>query len=147
MACTGKYKEWQKPEKLILLTGWAQDGLTDKQIAERIGINVKTLYDWKNKYKTIDNALKQGKEVVDYAVQNTLLKAAREGDITACIYWLNNRQPDKWRNKAKVLKEIDQLLRDKLKLEISSVQNQNSNESDWEAVLKDIEKDLGKQNA
>ena len=72
----GKYKEWLEPDKLLLLEGWARDGLTDEQIAKNIGINVATLYGWKNKYDNINNALKKGKEVVDIEVENALLKRA-----------------------------------------------------------------------
>lgn len=72
----GKYQEWLEPDKLLLLEGWARDGLTDEQIAKNIGINVATLYGWKNKYDKINNALKKGKEVVDIEVENALLKKA-----------------------------------------------------------------------
>jgi transposase-like protein len=79
------------------LQGWAQDGLTDEQIAHNIGITTTTLYDWKNKFPDFAKALKKGKEVVDYAVQGALLKKALSGDTMAIMYWLNNRRPDKWR--------------------------------------------------
>ena len=32
-----KINEWLKKDKLILLEGWARDGLTDEQIAKNIG--------------------------------------------------------------------------------------------------------------
>ena len=96
----GKYKEWLAEEKLLLLEGWARDGLTDEQIAHNIGITAKTLYDWKNKHCAICNALKKGKEVVDYQVENALLAKALNGDTTAQIFWLKNRRPNKWRDKA-----------------------------------------------
>lgn len=128
MARTGKYQKWLEKDNLILLEGWARDGLVDEQIAHNIGINIATLYDWKNKYSEIDNALKKGKEVVDLEVENALLKRAlgytieekhvrkvtkngitteyvekttREipADTTAQIFWLKNRRPDKWRDK------------------------------------------------
>lgn len=38
----GKYQKWLEPESLILLEGWARDGLTDKQIAKNIGILANT---------------------------------------------------------------------------------------------------------
>lgn len=41
-----------------------------------MGINVATLYDWKNKYSEISEALKKGKEVIDIEVENALLKRA-----------------------------------------------------------------------
>lgn len=67
-----------------------------------MGINKATLYDWKNKYPDISDALKKGKEVVDIQVENALLKNALSGNITAQIFWLKNRRPDKWREKREV---------------------------------------------
>lgn len=121
----GKYEKWLEPDNLILLEGWARDGLTDDQIAHNMGIRRETLYDWKKKYPNISNALKKGKEVVDILVENALLKRALgfdveerkikilpdgtkeatmitkhvAGDVTAQIFWLKNRRPDKWRDK------------------------------------------------
>ena len=95
----GKYKEWLSEENLALLEGWARDGLTDEQIAHNVGITAKTLYEWKNKHRAICDALKKGKEVVDYQVENALLNKALNGDTTAQIFWLKNRRPDKWRDK------------------------------------------------
>jgi hypothetical protein len=72
----GKYQKWLEPESLILLEGWARDGLTDEQMANNIGINIATLYEWKKKYAEISEALKKGKEVVDTEVENALLQKA-----------------------------------------------------------------------
>lgn len=72
----GRYEEWLTNDGLLLLEGWKRNGLTDEQIAHNIGINVATLYTWKNKYSEIDKALKRGKEVVDLEVENALLKSA-----------------------------------------------------------------------
>ena len=71
-----KYQEWLEPNKLILLEGWARDGLTDEQIAEKMGIGTTTLYRWKDEYREIRESLKKGKEVVDRLVENDLLKKA-----------------------------------------------------------------------
>lgn len=97
----GKYEKWLEPENLILIDGWARDGLTDEQIAKNMGISYSTLKDWKNKYSAISAALKKGKEVVDYQVENALLLSALDGNTTAQIFWLKNRRPDKWRDKQK----------------------------------------------
>jgi hypothetical protein len=98
------------------------------------------LFNWKEAFLPILQALKKGKEFVDYEVENALLKSAlgfsatihkpvklkitqyndsgkkiKEEEyikmveeeifvppnVTAQIYWLNNRKPDKWRNKPK----------------------------------------------
>lgn len=72
----GKYEKWLKEENLLLLEGWARDGLTDEQIAKNMGISVKTLFNWKTSYLPILQALKKGKEVVDYEVENALLQKA-----------------------------------------------------------------------
>lgn len=123
----GKYKEWLDPEGLLKIEGWARDGLVDEQIAQNIGINPATLYDWKKKYPEISKALKKGKEVVDRQVENALLKRAlgykyeetktektNEGkkvtvtvkevvpDTTAQIFWLKNRKPEQWRDKQQI---------------------------------------------
>lgn len=97
----GKYEKWLKKENLILLEGWARDGLTEEQIAKNMGINVATLYRWKNEYCEICNALKKGKDVADYQVENALFETALEGNTTAQIFWLKNRRPDKWRDRQK----------------------------------------------
>lgn len=72
----GKYEYWLTPEGLLKLEAWARDGLIDEQIAENIGINTSTLYEWKKKYPEISESLKKGKEVVDIQVENALLKRA-----------------------------------------------------------------------
>lgn len=95
----GKVGYWLTEDGLTLLQGWARDGLTDEQIAQNCNINRQTLYDWKKKYPDISDTLKKGKEVVDYQVENALLKSALDGNITAQIFWLKNRKPDKWREK------------------------------------------------
>ncbi len=108
----GKYEKWLKKENLLLLEGWARDGLTDEQIAKNIGITVSTFYEWKKKYSEISESLKKGKEVVDYEVENALLSSALGGNTTAQIFWLKNRRPDKWRDKQK--EETDKTALDKL---------------------------------
>ena len=116
-----KINDWLENDKLILLEGWAKSGLTDEQIAKNIGINRTTLYDWKKKETNIADALKKGKEVVDFEVENALLKRAlgyeyeeetyENGiltkkvkkhvapDTTAQIFWLKNRKPNNWKDR------------------------------------------------
>jgi transposase-like protein len=120
----GKYQEWLEPEGLLLIEGWARDGLTDEQIAHNMGIGTSTLYKWKNEHMEIVEALKRGKEVIDRQVENALLKRAlgytyeevtfEEGietrrvvkevqpDTTAQIFWLKNRKPSEWRDKQSI---------------------------------------------
>lgn len=62
--------------KLTLVEGWARDGLNDEQIAKNLGIGIRTFYDYKKKYPQFSQSLKKGKEIVNYEVENTLLKKA-----------------------------------------------------------------------
>ena len=106
--------------KLKLVECWARDGLTDEQIANNLGIAYSTLREYRDKYSALSAALKKGKEIVDYEVENALLKRAlgyeyeevtyehgKEtkrvlkhvvGDTTAQIFWLKNRKPEEWKN-------------------------------------------------
>lgn len=72
----GKYEKWLTKENLLLIEGWARDGLTNEQIAKNMEINPDTLYTWIKKYPEISETLKKGKEVVDRQVENALLKRA-----------------------------------------------------------------------
>lgn len=136
----GKYAEWLEPDKLLIIEGWARDGLVDEQIAKNIGINPATLYVWKQKYPEFSDALKKGKEVVDREVENALLKRAlgyeytevkieeEFGDVTkktttvkqvvpdttAQIFWLKNRKPAEWRDKQniEISKPIDESVKE-----------------------------------
>lgn len=126
-----KYETHVKP-KLQLVEGWARDGLTDEQIAQNLGISKQTFYNYKSKYVDFFDSLKKGKEIVDYEVENALLKRALgykydevtieefdDGsvktktvtkevipDTTAQIFWLKNRRPDKWRDKQMIEADV-----------------------------------------
>ena len=120
-----KYEKWLEQEGLLLIEGWARDGLTDEQIAGNMGVSRSTLNEWKKKYPDIQDSLKKGKEIVDRQVENALLKRAlgyeyeeiKEKyefgelsertvtkkqvvpDTTAQIFWLKNRKSKDWRDK------------------------------------------------
>lgn len=121
----GKYQEWLEPDGLLLLRGWARDGLTDEQIAAKIGINPATLYKWADRFCEIGEAIKKGKAPVDIEVEDALLKRAKgydyeevitevygDGkkhvkkikkhmppDVGAIVFWLKNRKRNLWRDR------------------------------------------------
>lgn len=119
-----KYTYWLTEEGLLLIEGWARDGLTDKQISKNIGISESTLNDWKKKFPEFSESLKQSKEIADRQVENALHKTAlgfyyeedmvtNQGDVvrvkkyskpntTAQIFWLKNRKPANWRDKQEI---------------------------------------------
>ena len=67
---------WLTDDGLLLLECWPRDGMKLKDIAFNMGISSSKLSQWRNQYEEIYEALKSGKEVVDYRVENALLKAA-----------------------------------------------------------------------
>lgn len=75
-------KEWSEDYNLILIEGWARDGLSEKQIAHNIGISQGTLIRWKKEYPKILHALKKNKEVADRIVENSLFKRANGFEYT-----------------------------------------------------------------
>lgn len=101
-------------EKAILIEGWARDGLSQQQIADNLGIGLTTLKDYRKKSPTISTAIKKGREVSDYHVENALYKSAIEGNVTAMIFWLKNRKPNEWKDKKEPM-EIE-LMRKELSL-------------------------------
>ena len=88
-------KDWEKADKLILLRGWKRNGLTNKQIAENIGISERTFYLWMKKSKVISQTMLLGKQHAKFIVENALFEKARNGNTTAMIFWLKNN----WREK------------------------------------------------
>ena len=120
--------DWLEEDNLMLLECWARDGYTFEDIANRIGISYSGLRKWRKEYPEIDKALKAGREIIDYKVENALLKSAlgyktkevkvtttiRHGkvietikevtdkeqapNVSAAQCWLYNRLPKKWKN-------------------------------------------------
>jgi hypothetical protein len=76
-------------------------GLTDKQFSAVLGVAESTFNLWK-KDQEFSESLKACKEDADVHVVSSLYSQALLGNPTACIFWLKNRQPDKWRDKAEV---------------------------------------------
>lgn len=80
--CKGKYQQWLTDEGKVRLQGWARDGLSDEQLADKMGINVATLYRWKKEHCEICEALREGKEVADRRVENALYNSCFDRKIT-----------------------------------------------------------------
>lgn len=139
MARPGLYENWRTKDGLLTLEGWARDGLNDEQIAHNVGIRAGTLYEWKNRFPEIAEAIKKGKRPVDVQVENALYRSAlgfkqtvkkpiklrrKDGseyieygeeeiyiapNITAQIFWLKNRKRDKWCDKPEPIKKTEQI--------------------------------------
>ena len=133
-AKTGRKLKY-RPDWPLLAQGYARDGFTDAQIAEKLGMARSTFYLYLKQFSDFSDALKEGKKPVDIEIENLLLKRARGfeyeethaeyvpgdetdddpqpaarivkikkikklviPDITAQIFWLKNRMPEKYRD-------------------------------------------------
>ena len=76
MGRTGKYEYWLTDEGMAKIEEWGKNGLTDKEIAQNIGINPETLYSWKKKFPNFAKNLKDAKEDAIDQVENALYKSA-----------------------------------------------------------------------
>lgn len=123
-----KYKE----EYCIQAEKLCKKGFIDVEIADFFEVNVDTIYEWKKKHPKFSDALKDGKRHSDSKVEDSLYNRALgyefqevkeeleggtvtrttkttkqlAGDTTAQIFWLKNRQPERWRDKQEVSNTI-----------------------------------------
>ena len=111
----------EQARKLCLL------GATDKELADFFSVAIDTINEWKNVHSEFSASIKEGKDLADATVADRLFKRATgyqhhavkifndQGapmvvgytehyppDTTAAIFWLKNRQRDKWRDKQDV---------------------------------------------
>ena len=59
-------------DKLVVVEGWARNGLTEKQIAHNLGVAYSTFRVYKEKYPALSAVLKKGREVIDFEVEGAL---------------------------------------------------------------------------
>lgn len=116
-----------KPEFIEQARKLCRLGLTDKELAEFFEVAESTLNLWKLEHPGFSESLKGGKAIADAEVAEKLFQRATgyehpEDDIravngeivitptikhyppdtTAAIFWLKNRQPQKWRDKVEM---------------------------------------------
>ena len=91
--------DWGTVEKLQLLEEWSTQGLYIKDIAAKMGVSVSTVYDWMNKNPEIAAAIKKGRDKSIDMVENALFKSAISGNVTAMIFYLKNRAPERYKDR------------------------------------------------
>lgn len=116
-----------KPEYARQAAKMCELGATDDELADFFEVTRKTLCNWKSKHKEFLRALTLGKEASDARVVSSLYHRAmgyshdeerivtQDGkpeivtvtrhyppDTTAAIFWLKNRDPEKWREKQEI---------------------------------------------
>lgn len=79
-----------------------EQGHTLYQIAEIINVHVRTLQLWRADKPEFYQALKKAQNIADKIVEHSLFNNAVNGNVTAQIFWLKNRQPDLWRDKQSI---------------------------------------------
>jgi hypothetical protein len=77
----GKYEYWISPDGLLLIEGWARDGLSEEQIARNMGCAYSTFRAWRDKYPALSAVLKKGREVVVRELENALIKRAKGYEV------------------------------------------------------------------
>lgn len=104
-------------------------GATSADLADAFGVSTVSIYNWESWHPEFGEAVRLGKvEIFDprveralaeralgYSVDTEEIKVTKDGDVlripvrkhyppetTACIFWLKNRQPQKWRDVWKI---------------------------------------------
>lgn len=81
-----EYKKWLEPNNLTKLRSWARDGLTNEQIAKKIGVKRQTFQRWLSTYSDMSDALKKGKEIVDAEIEDSLISIMKKHTVTTTQY-------------------------------------------------------------
>lgn len=67
---------WLSNDGLEILRGCARSGMTDSDICGKYNINRGSFKKWKVKYQEISDALFKSRELLDYNIENALIKLA-----------------------------------------------------------------------
>ncbi len=81
---------------------FAAQGLSMPQIAACLGVSRATLYNRMGSEVNVLEAIKRGRAKGVATVTNALFQAAKEGNITAQIFYLKNRDPEVWKDRKAV---------------------------------------------
>lgn len=70
-----KYEDFVKP-RLLEVGAWARNGMTEKEMAKKLGVAYSTFRKYKKEHSALLGTLQENKEIVDIKVENALLKRA-----------------------------------------------------------------------
>jgi hypothetical protein len=77
----------------------AAQGLTLEQTAHTLGISYKTLNEKRKDFSEFSEAIALGKAKGVATITNALFAKAKEGDVPAMKYYLNNRDNSNWKDR------------------------------------------------
>ena len=86
-------------EMCVKAESLAARGLTIEQIASVLVMGTRTLYEKQANYPQLSQAIKDGRSKGVAKITNALFEKASNGDNTAMIFYLKNRDPDNWRDR------------------------------------------------
>ncbi len=104
-----KPEQWAAEDGLILLKGWARDGMSMGQIAKRCGVTEQTLNRWQKQEPRIAYALAQTKELADRALEDALYERAK-GYSVVVEKQVKCKQIDYDPNTGKKLREREEMV-------------------------------------
>lgn len=155
-------------DTLILIEGLARDGYTNQDIALRLGIDPSVLYNAKRTRPEINAAINRGKQIIDYKVENALLKSAlgyktKETKVTtimrygkvveeqketlekevapnsiSCQVWLYNRCPDKWKRNRDRVLEDEEEATIQVTVKRATDESELNEDESWSDVNKTV---------
>lgn len=98
----GTPRKYDKHRHPLMAGGMALQGATVAEIAEGLAVSPRTVSEWMNAHDEFAAAVSAGRDIADDRVQYSLYRSACEGNVTACIFWLCNRRPDRWRHVSRI---------------------------------------------
>ena len=87
------------PEDIKNVEKWAGSGLGERQIATLLGCSLSTITRVKKRSEQFEHALKKGRATAVASVANKLYENAMEGKETSAIFFLKNRDENRWRDR------------------------------------------------
>lgn len=87
------------PQMIKQAESLAAQGLTMEQIASVLGMGCSTLYTKQSENQELQEAIKRGRHKGVATISNALFNKAKNGDNTAMIFYLKNRDPENWRDR------------------------------------------------
>jgi IS30 family transposase len=91
-----KKKLLNDPDTLNKIIALGSQGLTSGQIARCLGVSWSTIDRRRKENAEIEEAIKKGEALGVEKISNALMTSARDGNVTAQIFYLKNRAPDQW---------------------------------------------------
>lgn len=100
------------PRKMTFAIGenyleWLAQGHTQGYICKALGISRWTIQRWRKREPEWAAKEEAIKNIRLEAVEDSLFAQALDGNTTACIFWLKNRAPEKWRDVQRLEHDVE----------------------------------------